>query len=831
MKLRLPFNRASMSPEKEMLLNRLCLGFAAGAANYFYEYDARIFSAFLVYLSANAALFIMQRASIWRDEERRFAGIIMDATMGMVVMLCDPAGMSFTYPFFLWMILGNGFRFGVKWLFVAAILGALAFGTVVYKTEYWSNNLILGYSLAVGLFVIPAYCSTLIRKISLAKEQAEIASKAKSYFLTSVSHELRTPLNAILGYGNHLQQMNLPKNQRDMIDASVLAGEHLLHLIDQLIQVAKTDNGAASVTMSAFKTTDMLAEIRDIMAVRAEEKGLYLQIQAETLSDRTIKGPVDFIRNILLNLAGNAVKFTEAGSISICGGLNDAGTRPVLWLTVTDTGIGIADNVHEMIFQPFQQADDTVMNRFGGTGLGLAICKQLVEQVGGKISVDSKIGMGSTFRVDIPVDFVANEDDIKSANDDQVIKIVSLGQFDPDLLANAQSAGNFSVRHITCNSIADIETAMDSIALADFQVAMIDQRLASLIGGDSSLWRRFALAEVAPVLVANHSEIDLEDIALRAAFATVIPASPNFDELRSAIRIGCSFAKQTKFTHMNEQPIPVVYAPRSVLVADDNRTNRNVLAAILETAGHTVTMVTDGDEALDALEKGGFDVLLLDVNMPRLNGIDACRMWRQIEGGRSHLPILGVTADATTENEQNCLNAGMDIRITKPVDAKKLLAVIDEYCGGCAPQSTEISIDPFNVVVPLSQSRLDPSAVDATQMAYLLSIGGEGFVNDMIGSFYEDIAETDINIERAIETHDVVQFRFCAHAYKSSANNIGALVLAALCSKYEKVTEADFADHAEAYHDKIKNEIKRVKLALAKQPSAEATISSLSKRA
>jgi two-component system, sensor histidine kinase RpfC len=817
MKLRLPFNRASMSPEKEMLLNRLCLGFAAGAANYFYEYDPRIFAAFLTYLSANAALFVMQRASVWRDEERRFAAIIMDATMGMVVMLCDPEGMSFTYPLFLWMILGNGFRFGLKWLFVAAGLGALAFGMVVYKTEYWSTKLILGYSLAAGLFVIPAYCSTLIRKISLAKEQAEIASRAKSYFLTSVSHELRTPLNAILGYGNHLQQMNLPKNQRDMIDASVLAGEHLLHLIEQLIQVAKTDTGAATVTTGSFRTTDILSEIRDIMAVRAEEKGLSLHIQAETLSDRMIEGPADFVRNILLNLAGNAVKFTEAGVISICGGLNDDGPRPILWLTVTDTGIGIADNAQEIIFQPFQQADDTVLNRFGGTGLGLAICKQLVEQVGGTISVDSKIGIGSIFRVTIPVDFASDHIAVNISHDNKVVKILSLGQFETGLLASAQSAGNFSIRHIACDTIEDIEGTIGSVSLGEFQVAMIDQRLANMLKPDSHIWEKFAAAEVAPVLVAHSDGVDLEDIALRAAFATVIPASPNFDELRSAIRIGCSFAKHPRFSKEDVQTTVVQYAPRSVLVADDNRTNRNVLSAILESAGHRVTMVTDGDEALDALEKGGFDVLLLDVNMPRLNGIDACRMWRQIEGGRAHIPILGVTADATAETEQNCLNAGMDLRITKPVDAKKLLAMIDHYCGGTAIDDAPVKGDPFGVVVPLTKMTENMPAIDPAQLEYLYSIGDQSFVTDMIESFFEDIAETSVAIERAVAANDVTQFRFCAHAYKSSANNIGAKVLATLCGRYEKVTEADFTEHAELYLKKIIAEVTRVKTALKAQ--------------
>jgi two-component system, sensor histidine kinase RpfC len=811
--------RAAMSPEKEMLLNRLWLGFAAGSANYFFAYDVRILSAFVAYLSANAALYLMQRASIWRDEERRFAAIIMDATMGMTVLLCDPEGMSFTYPLFLWMILGNGFRFGLKWLFVAAALGALAFGAVVYKTHYWSDNAVLGYSLAAGLFVIPAYCSTLIRKISHAKEQAEIASRAKSYFLASVSHELRTPLNAILGYGNHLRQMNMPKNQHDMIDATVLAGEHLLHLIDQLIQVAKTDAKSIAVAVTPFRTTDILTDIRNIMIVRAEEKGLSLQIHAETLSDHLINGPEDFVRNILLNLVSNAIKFTEAGVVSICGGLKEEIDNTKLWFTVSDTGIGIEGSAHELIFQPFQQADDTVLNRFGGTGLGLAICKQLIDQVNGTIEVDSAIGRGSTFRISIPIEIAADETPTRLENDNADIKIISLGHFESGLLASAQSVGNFSIQHIECRTVAELDAAIHNADLAAFQVAMIDQRLANMIEPGAALWQKFSDAEVAPVLVADTNSIDLEDIALRAAFATVIPASPNFDELRSAIRIGCSFAKHPRFDAPEPDNLNVISAPRKILVADDNRTNRNVLAAILESAGHEVMMVTDGDEALDALEKGGVDILLLDVNMPRLNGIDACSMWRQIEGGRSHLPIIGVTADATAETEQACLNAGMDLRITKPVDAKKLLAIIDAHCADDPEMGASLPADPLNIVVPLHQSDsgLVP-AIDTAQLSYLHSIGDQSFVSAMIDSFFEDVSETNISIEQAVRDSDVKQFRFCAHAYKSSANNIGASTLAAICAKYERVTEGDFSQNKEYYFSEITKELTRVESELRSHP-------------
>ena len=810
--------RTVLTPEQEILRNRLVMGGAAGIGCFFFAFDAIIFAAFFAFLSSNAALYIMQKHKVWRQEERWFAAIILDVLMAFAIMLREPEHMSVFYPVLLWMILGNGFRFGLKWLFVASGLSAIAFGIVVAATTYWQSNQILGYSLTAALLIIPTYCSTLIRKISHAKEQAEIASRAKSYFLASVSHELRTPLNAIIGYGNHLRQSNMPRNQKEMVEASVLAGEHLLHLIEQLIEVAKSGTGSARVKTAAFSPTDLLVEIRAIMAGRAEEKGLALQLQAEPLSDRIVNGPGDVLKNIMLNLIGNAIKFTASGSISVTSGIKEHAGKHSIWFTVSDTGIGIAETALGQIFEPFQQADETVSNRFGGTGLGLAICKQLVEQVNGTISVSSSIGRGSTFIIEVPIEVLVDEVENKSDRASGIIRIISFGQLKPELLAGAQSLDNFVVQHVNCHSITDMSAEVARMDLRQFNVALVAEHLAKQLDHDSDIWASFADAEIAPVLVKNADALDLEDMALRASFASVLPPSPGFDEIRSAIRIGCSFGRHLRLPHTEGLPAVISSRPRKILVADDNRTNRNILAAILEAVGHEVLLVTDGDEVLEALEKSKFDILLLDVNMPRLNGIEACSMWRQIEGGRQHLPIVGVTADATCETEVRCKNAGMDLRLTKPVDSKLLLATIEDLCGksdNSTQSNTEELHDPLNVVVPMYGALPTiPDAIDSTQFQYLTSIGDAKFVTGMIEGFFEDVDQIVEPLRKSVQDNDVREFRFCAHAFKSSGNNMGAKYLAALCGKLEKVTEADFADHSHAYLEKIEYELDRAITAL-----------------
>lgn len=815
-------SKGPLAPEQEILLNRLVMGTASCIAVYFLAYNSFILGAFAIYLSLNATLFTMRHKGIWREEWRWVAAIILDVGMAFAVMMRATETMSFFYPLLLWVILGNGFRYGVRYLVFAAIMSVCAFGTVVMTTDYWQPNRVLGYSLTLALIVIPAYCSTLIRKLSKAKEEAEAANRAKGYFLASVSHELRTPLNAIIGYGNHLRQMAMPKNQHDMVEASVLAGEHLLHLIDQLIQIAKSDSNSAKVIIRPLRITDLLTEIRDIMLVRADDKSIALQIAAEPMSDQLVDGPADIIRNILLNLTGNAIKFTESGAVSVNAGLRQGDGKTTLWFSVSDTGIGIATDAVEKIFEPFQQADDTVMNRFGGTGLGLAICKQLVAQVGGRIGVSSIIGQGSTFTVEIPVNAIEAEATVAETHSDTPVRILALGMFENELLAKAQNAGNYTVKNINCRNAGELEKSVAEIELTGFDIAMIDDRVARAFNAEAEIWKAFNEAEVAAVLVSHDKEPDLGEIELRAAFATVIPADASFTELRSAVRIGCSFAHKPHFDdRIEDRPQSASERmSRSVLVADDNRTNRNILQAILEAAGHKVTSVCDGDEVLEILEKERFDILLLDVNMPRMNGIDACRMWRQIEGNRAHLPIVGVTADATSETEARCLGAGMDLRLTKPINAALLLSTIDKCCGSTPSAPTALpdpTQDPLRVVVSIDKSlgqTGEANAISAEHIAYLQSIGGADFMAGMIEGFIEDSMESSASMQKAVADNDPALFRFAAHAFKSASNNIGAAQLSALCSRLEKITEAEFGEKGSHYFTQVEQELGRVKAEL-----------------
>jgi two-component system sensor histidine kinase RpfC len=361
--------------EHEMIKNRIILIIIAWSSFAILDASSGLIIGFGVYFIVSIAVAIAYRMHPKPSSLRRFLGLCID--FGAAAFLFQIGGESFAavYPALLWVILGNGFRFGVNWLYLASAMAAIAFGWTIYSVDYWRNSPSLSIGLLVALIVIPAYCSTLITKISQAKEEAEAANKAKSLFLASVSHELRTPLNAIIGYGTHLLDMKLPEKQHQMVATSVSAGRHLLHLINQLLNFAHSESRDELPEPKPFSLVDVLSEVRDIMQIAADEKNLEIILQAEPSSDQVISGQLGYIRNILINLTSNAVKFTEAGSITLRCGFNSTKNQGQMWVSVTDTGPGIPVDAQQKIFDVFQQANDTIANEFGGTGLG-DFCRQ-----------------------------------------------------------------------------------------------------------------------------------------------------------------------------------------------------------------------------------------------------------------------------------------------------------------------------------------------------------------------------------------------------------------------------------------------------------------------
>ncbi len=802
--------------EHEMIKNRIILIILAWSAFAFAGDSPGLVIGFGIYFIVSIAVAIAYHLHPYASNLRRFLGLCID--FGAAAFLFHIGGESFAavYPALLWVILGNGFRFGVNWLYLASAMAAIAFGFTIYTVDYWRNSPSLSIGLLVALIVIPAYCSTLITKISQAKEEAEAANKAKSLFLASISHELRTPLNAIIGYGTHLLEMKLPDTQHQMINTSVSAGRHLLHLINQLLNFAHSDSRDELPEPRPFSMVDVLSEVRDIMQIAAAKKNLHIILQAEPNSDQMIAGQLDYVRNILINLTSNAIKFTESGSITLQCGFRQKNEDGEMWISVTDTGPGIPKDAQQKIFEVFQQANDTIASEFGGTGLGLAICRKQASLMGGQISLESEVEVGSSFTLSFPAEILKPEE---SSGEQEVVRILSLTRGIDAPVICSDDKQPVKIDHVQCETADDVNTILEHRNLKLYDIALLDQAIASAHDDQSPLWTAFREAQLPPVLLAEGKQKSLKDLQLRAAFATTLPAGSDFSAIRSAVQIGCSFVGLTakEDTDSTDQDQPLEIAPARVLVADDNRTNQMVLETILLNAGHAVTLVADGEKALEELERGPYDIVFLDVNMPIMGGIECCKLWRQMEDPRNHVPIIGLTADSTDETETRCLDAGMDLRMTKPVEAAELINVIaTQTTNRQVRAESDVATDPLGVVSNIAgrKRKNDPPAVDRTQLDYLLSIGDAAFVDSIVEAYLEDANDILAAFRKSVTDQSVDDFRFHAHAFKSGAANVGANILVQTCSKLEVIGEAEFSERRFEYLAKVEQQLEEIRACL-----------------
>ena len=646
--------------EHELTMSRLALSMVAflalfigylGGSEEHRLYLEKISIYFIAFTGATVFLFVHLLIYPGISPFRRLLGIPIDIGCVAYLMHSGDELTAFTFPIFLWAIFGNGFRFGVKYLFIAAFIGFLAFLAVVATTPFWRDNRELSGGLLAGLIILPVYISMLIRRLSEAKRQAEEASRAKSLFLASLSHELRTPLNAVIGLSDMLACAQLPRAQADMARTIGKSGRSLLNMINSLLDLSRMEIGKKP-QMGVFALHDMLHDIRDMLNVQARAKGIELALHLDPHLPLHVQGSMRHFEEVLINLVGNAVKFTSHGFVRIDACVvHEADATMRLRIAVTDTGIGIAPEAQARIFESFTQADETIIDRFGGTGLGLAIARQLVVAHGGEIGVESALGHGSTFWFEMQVGRL---------NAEEIIAQVSLP-------------------HARC------------------------------------------------------------------------------------------------------------LQPLRILVAEDNRTNQMVLAQILKQDGHDAVMVENGDLAVDALLQERFDLVLMDVNMPVMNGLDATRFYHFAMVGQETVPVIALTADTTPQTAETCRALGMVACLNKPIESGDLLKAIAKYAVVRAPE----------VMPPLAPARDRKTIsaivpIDPRALFDLEKLGGKAFVEEIISQFIIESGCVLQKLSDAVQAQDVTGFRDHVHALRSCAANVGAQAVFRRCLDLRDIDEAEF---------------------------------------
>jgi two-component system sensor histidine kinase RpfC len=801
---RLASLRGRRDTEHEMSFNRLT--FALVISLYLFTQNAPLITQVLVIAYWGVAFALFAHIIRWPaiNKTRRITALCLDVGFLCAELHFGDEIASALAPIFLWVILGNGFRFGVRWMYLGTAIGLLGFIGVWVSTPFWQSQPHLSTGFFLGLVAIPLYSATLIKKVNAAKLQAEQASQAKSIFLANISHELRTPLNAIIGMNGLLEQSKLNSDQREMARTASEAGLHLLGMIETILEFSRLDAKAVEVRVEPVSLPAMMGEIRRIFGSQAAEKGLQLLFHVTPRTPETVLTDPRLLRQLFLNLVGNALKFTEKGHIIIA--LDGVSTgndgRTNLTVEITDTGIGIAPQSQKHIFDSFAQADPSIIHRFGGTGLGLAICKGIAILMGGQISVKSRLGEGSTFILSLPVEI---GEPIRHPVSAEVVLLAAPSRY------RAWDVSSPGLRVHQSNSLVDAVTLLQlsrSMGPKILLISPADQDLSveAVRGAILALDPQFTWHIV---LLLDSSPQCLPDIDLRRAGFAFLGSNATSLELHSMVRWVCALAAPVEpaISHA-----PADIRRLAILVADDNLINRRVAQRILENAGHEVTLVVNGEEAIEALDAFQFDLALLDVNMPNIDGIEVAKLHKLHSLGRLEIPLVAFTADATAETRRRCHEAGFAGSLIKPTTPSALLEAVLYYASSSGAPLGTLSVE------PAQSDECEATSVRATlnlrAIEDLRVLGGDEFVDTLIDEFLQDAESLISDIADAVQRQDSITFKVKAHALGSASTHLGLLALCDFCRKAQAVSSQNI--HSEGQHltAMILEEARRSRLAL-----------------
>ncbi|MBA3507442.1 MAG: response regulator [Betaproteobacteria bacterium] len=599
---------------------------------------------------------------------RRFIGIFADNAVNTYFMLVMGEGGAVVLGVYLFVTFGNGFRFGRTYLHISQALSLIGFSFVLFYSSFWSLHLAVGLGVLVAMIVLPFYVGVLAERITVARLRADEANAAKGRFLANVSHEMRTPLNGVIAMSDLLRETHLAESQREIVETLSTSAELALAQIEEILGAAKIEAGRVQLESRPFDLGKLLTTAVKVIIPQARYKGLGVNVDVAPDAAGWFSGDVHHLRQILLNLLANAVKFTERGEISLrarrIGALNEVA---MLRIEVHDTGIGIPQSKQTAIFEAFAQADDSVTRVYGGTGLGTTIARQLVTLMGGKLGLASVEGVGSTF------------------------------------------------------------------------------------------WFELSLPVAEPQGIDLVEELASTRKVQGPAYALAAGQSATVHKIRGA----------------------------RVLVAEDNPTNQRVAQMILESGGHVATIVKNGEEALDALERGNFDVALFDLSMPVVSGLDALKLYRF--AAARPIPVIILSANVTTAAVAECQLAGAAEFIAKPVRASLLLDAIERNLSDTVrvpaehppvrredgPSLTVVDIPPIDplVILELANFSSDPT-----------------FVERLIRGFRSDCDRLITQLEDGLAKRKYEAVKDAAHALRGGAGSVGATQLMQFATRVDKAT-------------------------------------------
>jgi two-component system sensor histidine kinase RpfC len=746
------------------------------------------------YLAVATLIFAHIMVALGESPSRRVLAAVLDLGTLTGLMALHGESAAPLFLIYVWVTLANGFRFGQRYLLVALGLSVGGFSYVVWQNDFWQQHKDIGYGLLIGFVVLSLYVRSLVTKLFDALGRAETANQAKRRFISVVSHEMRTPLNAIIGMSDLLRDSPLSREQADMLQTLRSSSRVMLGLVEDVLDFSKIEAGKVTIEKTDFDLHALVNSTSRILAAQAAAKGVDFVVSIMPEVPPAVRGDPHYLRQILINLAGNAVKFTERGSVTVhVSAQSETEVQVRLKFSIRDTGIGIAPEAQARIFESFMQGEQSTTRRFGGTGLGTTIAKQLVDLMRGRIGVESAVGLGSTFWAELDLDKQSERAD------------AGMGE-----LARARV---LLIGFPTAER-EPLERALASWGASPVAVATIDEGVARLVaeislaqpyhsaiifaaGGGLKLaqrFRRLAPDPAPPTVLAVSRDSGVQRFeALSAGFGAVLEMPFDKRQLFNVLHS----------VQASEEPGEGVvrlrdYARRGtvarklrILVADDNPTNREVLGKILERGGHAATVVDDGEGALDAVEREAFDVVLLDRNMPGMGGMEALQAIRLITRASGRLPVAMLSADVTPEAKREALEAGFDAFLPKPIEALRLLEEVQTLA---VPKPHEARREePQAGALRAARPGLGGAAVVNTEtLGHLEGLStSSAFVERLIGVFLADSGALLSRVEQALAGRNCGEFRSLLHAMKGSSASMGTDRLTAVCGSLGRLSDAE----------------------------------------